>query len=281
MNKQQPGGGTTKGRVFVSCKHEKHYSRELVLDQHALVYIFAGTLEITYADRSFRFGPGAVVIIPKNELGRLLKMPANDEPFRSVSLLFPMETLQSFYRSRPFNQADGKWVGHMEVNRHPLLESFFQSLMPYFNLQDELPPDLAEIKINECLTLLDNFDPRIRRILVALHDPGKVDLVEFMERNFMFNLSLEKFSYLTGRSLTTFKKDFKNIFHTTPGRWLIKKRLERAHYLIVIQKQKPVDVYIDAGFENLAHFSAAFKKQFGCNASQITHLTINDRSDES
>lgn len=272
----QPSGGTTKGRVFVSCKREKHYSREVVLDQPALVYIFAGTLEIAYADKSCRFGPGAAVIIPRNEAGRLVKLPVNDEPFRSVSLLFPVEVLRKFYATRPLNQAEGKWAGHLEVNRHVLLESFFRSLISYFDLQEELPPDLAEIKINECLTLLDNFDPRVRRILAALHEPGKVDLAEFMERNFMFNLPLEKFSYLTGRSLTTFKKDFKNIFHTTPGRWLIQKRLERAHYQIAVQKQKPVDVYLDAGFENLAHFSFVFKKQFGYNVSQLNQLTIND-----
>jgi AraC-like DNA-binding protein len=269
MNKQQPEGGTTKGRIFISCKRGKHYSRELVLDQHALVYVFAGTLEIAYADQSCRYEPGAAVIIPRNELGRLVKRPADNEPFRSVSILFSMEMLRKFYDSRSLAQAAGKWAGHLEVNRHPLLESFFQSLIPYFNLQDELPPDLAEVRINECLTLLDNYDPRVRRILAALHEPGKVDLAEFMERNFMFNLPLEKFSYLTGRSLTSFKKDFKNVFHTTPGRWLIKKRLERAHYQIAVQKQKPIDVYIDAGFENLAHFSFAFKKQFGYNASQI------------
>jgi AraC-like DNA-binding protein len=262
-------GGTTKGRIFVSCKREKHYSREVVLDQHALVYVCAGTLDIAYADQSCRFEPGATVIIPRNEVGRLVKQPVNEEPFRSVSLLFPGDLLRKFYASRPLNQAESKWVGHMEVNRHPLLESFFQSLVPYFDLHDELPPDLAEIKINECLILLDTFDQRVRRILAALNEPGKVDLVEYMERNFMFNLPLAKFSYLTGRSLTTFKKDFKNSFHTTPGRWLIKKRLERAHYQIVVQKQKPIDVYLDAGFENLAHFSFAFKKQFGYNVSQI------------
>ncbi len=262
-------GGTTKGRIFVSCKREKHYSREVVLNQHALVYVIAGTLDIAYADQSCRFVAGAAVLIPRNEVGRMVKMPVNGEPFRSVSLLFSMDLLHKFYTSRPLNQAAGKWAGHMEVNRHPLIENFFQSLVPYFDVQDELPADLAEIKINECLTLLDSFDPRVKRILGALNEPGKVDLVEYMERNFMFNLPLEKFSYLTGRSLTTFKKDFKNIFNTTPGRWLIKKRLERAHYQIVVQKQKPIDVYLDAGFENLAHFSFAFKKQFGYNVSQI------------
>jgi AraC-like DNA-binding protein len=266
---RMPSGGTTKGRVFVSCKREKHYSRELVLDQHALVYVFAGTLGIAYGDQSAVFGPGAAVIIPRNQLGRLVKLPADGEPFRSVSLLFPSDMLQRFYGSRPLNSAESRWDGLLEVNRHPLVEGFFRSLTPYFGLQDELPPDLAEIKISECLTVLDRFDPRIRRILAALEEPGKADLAGFMERNFMFNLPLEKFSYLTGRSLTTFKKDFKAVFHTTPGRWLTKKRLERAYYQIAVQKQKPVDVYIEAGFENLAHFSVAFKREFGYNASQV------------
>lgn len=266
----QPGR-TAKGRIFVSCKREKHYSRELVLDQHALVYVFSGTLEIAYADRTDSFGAGSAVIIPRNELGRLVKLPVNGEPFRSVSILFPMEMLQGFYGSRRRNQVEARWAGHMEVNRHPLLEGFFQSLTPYFDVQEELPPELAEIKIKECLTLLDSYAPKARRILAALHDPGKVDLAEFMERNFVFNLSLEKFSYLTGRSLSSFKKDFKHIFNTTPGRWLLKKRLERAHYQIAVQKCKPVDVYIDAGFENLAHFSFAFKKEFGYNASEVNH----------
>ncbi|WP_228724170.1 helix-turn-helix domain-containing protein [Spirosoma sp. KUDC1026] len=85
----------------------------------------------------------------------------------------------------------------------------------------------------------------------------------------MFNLPLEKFSYLTGRSLTTFKKDFKQIFRMTPGRWLQQKRLERAHYQLTVKKQRPIDVYIHAGFENLSHFSFAFKKQFGLAPSQL------------
>jgi len=92
---------------------------------------------------------------------------------------------------------------------------------------------------------------------------GKLELVEFMEKNYTFNLSLEKFGYLTGRSLTTFKKDFQKAFKSTPGKWLTHKRLELAHYQIFEKKRKPSDVYIYVGFENLSHFSFAFKKQFG------------------
>ena len=73
---------------------------------------------------------------------------------------------------------------------------------------------------------------------------------------------LEKFRYLTGRSLSTFNRDFRKTFNSTPQKWLTRKRLEQAHYRIAEHAQKPVDVYLEVGFENLSHFSFAFKKAF-------------------
>jgi hypothetical protein len=39
-------------------------------------------------------------------------------------------------------------------------------------------------------------------------DPGKTDLREFMLCNYMFNIPINKFAELTGRSLSTFQRDF-------------------------------------------------------------------------
>ncbi|MEJ0056122.1 MAG: helix-turn-helix domain-containing protein [Bacteroidota bacterium] len=83
-----------------------------------------------------------------------------------------------------------------------------------------------------------------------------------MESHFMFNLPLEKFGYMTGRSLSTFNRDFRKTFSETPRKWLIKKRLEAAHYQITEHSRKPVEIYLEVGFEDLSHFSFAFKKQF-------------------
>jgi AraC-like DNA-binding protein len=85
----------------------------------------------------------------------------------------------------------------------------------------------------------------------------------------MYNLPLERFAYLTGRSLTTFKSDFKRIFQTTPGRWLTEKRINLAHYKLTNSKQKATDVYLSVGFENLSHFSTTFKKAFGVSPRNI------------
>ncbi|WP_143774305.1 AraC family transcriptional regulator [Niastella vici] len=265
-------GANVKGRIFVSCKKEKHYSRELILDQHALVYVVEGMLELSYADQVHRFGPGTTLLIPRNQLGRMVKLPENGEPFRSISILFPEQLLRKFYASRRENLAQGKWTGHLALKQHPLLQSLFTSLIPYFEMREELPPELAEIKIAECLTVLDACNPEVQRLLSSFSEPGKVDLAGFMEQNFLYNLSLEKFGYLTGRSLTTFKKDFQKVFKTTPGRWLTQRRLEFAHYQIAVNKRKPTEIFVDAGFENLSHFSFAFKKHFGYSPADATNL---------
>ena len=76
-------------------------------------------------------------------------------------------------------------------------------------------------------------------------------------------MNIEKFGHMTGRSLTTFKRDFKKAFNTTPQKWLIEKRLALAHQQLERDGRKPIEVYLETGFENLSHFSFAFKKHFG------------------
>jgi len=53
-----------------------------------------------------------------------------------------------------------------------------------------------------------------------------------MNHNYKYNIPLSSFAKFTGRSLSTFKRDFTNMFETTPEKWLQQKRLEQAHYLI-------------------------------------------------
>lgn len=63
--------------------------------------------------------------------------------------------------------------------------------------------------------------------------------------------------------------DFQKIFVQSPEKWLLQKRLEEAHYLIMQKQQNPGSVYLEVGFENLSHFSVAFKNHFGYNASSL------------
>ena len=255
--------------IFISCKKEVHYSRELILPRPALVRILSGEMRIAAADRRYTYFMGDTVLLPRNQLGRMSKLPLNGQPCLAISIVFRQDILEEFYDKHPVTPLKYHSPEPLSFGDHPLLESLFNSLLPYFKLADALPADIAAVKTEEAIRLLRAIDNRADQLLGRFEDPGKLDLVEFMEKNYMFNLPLEKFGYLTGRSLTTFKKDFERAFNSSPGKWLTQKRLQLAHYYIHEKKRKPSEVYLDVGFENLSHFSFAFKKEFGYSPSGI------------
>ncbi|MDJ1506709.1 AraC family transcriptional regulator [Xanthocytophaga agilis] len=256
--------------VFISCKKRVHYSRELMLEQPALVRVISGEMRIMAADRSFRFFAGDTVLFPRDQLARMSKLPLNGEPCVAISIVFRKERLEQYYKElKPLALRSHEPVVFAD---HPLLKSLFNSLDPYFELSDALPTDIAAFKVEEAIRVLRAVNPAADGLLGHFEAPGKLDLAQFMEQNFRFNLPLEKFAYLTGRSLTSFKKDFKRSFKQTPGRWLTQKRLELAHYQLAEQRRKPSEVFLDVGFEDFSHFSFAFKKQYGYPPSQVSLL---------
>ncbi len=262
---------TNKGRVFLSGTVEKDYTWEHISPEHIVAYIYSGEMTLSYGKDTLTFVPGDTVLVPKNQLTRVVKSPANGEPFKVVTMLIPEEDLRKFYLDRPVLE---NWEENIAKQRpiksHPLLASFFDSLSSYFDAQDELPASIVHIKIQEALTIIDEVDKRVSSILGTFSEIGKIDLEKYMEEHFMYNLPLEKFAFLTGRSLTTFKSDFKQTFKNTPGKWLTEKRLNLAHHKLTTEKQKATEVYLSAGFENLSHFSFAFKKAFGYSPRSIS-----------
>ena len=90
-----------------------------------------------------------------------------------------------------------------------------------------------------------------------------------MNKNYKFNVSVDRFAYLTGRSLSAFKRDFKAIFNDTPSHWLIQRRLEEAHFLLGKKGARTSEVYHEVGFLDLSHFSFAFKKRFGYSPAEL------------
>lgn len=254
--------------IKLSCYDDKFFKSDIMFDHHMLIWFISGETKIVQADATYFFKKGDIFLIPRNQLATIINYPKDRESHKTVVMHLSTARLRNFYANlhvKPKAVASPKILSY---SNHPLLESCLSSLIPYFEMQD-LPEDIASLKITEAISILRTIDKGIDDVLANFEEPGKVDLVSYMEKNFMFNLPLEKFSYLTGRSLTTFKRDFSKAFHTTPQRWLTQKRLELAHYQFVEKKKKPIDVCYEVGFENLSHFSYAFKKQFGYAPSAL------------
>lgn len=108
-----------------------------------------------------------------------------------------------------------------------------------------------------------NTDKNLYASLFDFTEPWKINILDFLEKNFTNDLSMEEIANYTGRSLATFKRDFAKISELTPQRWLIRRRLEAAHELIQSGQKKVSEVCFDVGFKNLSHFSKSYKDTYG------------------
>jgi len=256
--------------IKLSCYEDKLFKTEVVFDHHMLVWFISGETKIIQADQNYLFKAGDIFLIPRNQLATIINYPKDGLPHKSVVMHLSIDRLRAFYASQNVEIKVAATQKILSFDKHPLLESCLASLIPYFDVQEKFPQNIASLKITEAISILRMIDKDIDTILANFEGPHKIDLADFMEKNFVFNMPLEKFGYLTGRSLTTFKRDFHKLYNTTPQRWLTKKRLELAHYQLSQKNRKPIEVYLETGFENLSHFSFAFKKQFGLTPTELS-----------
>jgi transcriptional regulator GlxA family with amidase domain len=96
-----------------------------------------------------------------------------------------------------------------------------------------------------------------------------VALERLMMDNYRYNLKLDEFARLSNRSLSAFKRDFQQLVHTTPGKWLLEKRLDYAKHLLSTTQTSVSDAAFESGFETTAHFSRTFNERFGFRPSVL------------
>jgi AraC-like DNA-binding protein len=241
---------------------------EQFIAEHYAALLISGNLGIIDGEKTTVFKEGDIVFFRKNSLSKYSKQPTEQGIFRAITVILDKPTLLAFTKAQhPDKNFIAPAAAILSVGGDNLLKAYFDSLASYFN--EPVPKELIDNKKQELIHLLIRKDALFKNLLFDFEQPGKIDLESFMNRNFRFNVGLDKFALLTGRSLATFKRDFEKIFHAPPNRWLQQQRLKQAHYLIGEKRLKPSDVYLEVGFESFPHFSFAFKQFFGKTPSSM------------
>jgi AraC-like DNA-binding protein len=237
-------------------------SPEQFVAEHTFTYIIKGEMHLYGGGHSYVLRAGENGLARKDSLIRFKKEMVNDE-LEKVFVFFDEQFLKAFQaKHHPESARSGSRETVMMLPENKLLPAFIQSLLPHYD-HGKIAEAFADVKREELLLILLQAHPQLTGLFFDYRSPEKINLEEFMNRNYQFNVSLERFAYLTGRSLSAFKRDFKQIFNDTPSHWLVQRRLQEAYFLIDKKNQKPAKIYLDLGFETLPHFSFAFKKRFG------------------
>lgn len=155
------------------------------------------------------------------------------------------------------------------IQNNPILLGLYSSLTLYLSTDQSPNKDLVNLKTKEALLGIIQANPEYLAVFYEFSKPVKADMSEFMNHHSLSNLSLKELAKLSGRSLSTFNRDFRKVFHTSPHSWLLKKRLHKAKELLLTTDKPSSEIYLELGFKDLGHFSRSFKKEFNISPSEI------------
>lgn len=233
-------------------------------EHNYIYYVLTGKKSLHTTENSITLTPGSIAFVKK---GACIVEQFFEEPFCIVVFIRPDSFIQSFLKDyAPTRKpAASKTPTVISVFDNGMIRSFYQSIIPYFVSAQNVSEDILELKFKELLLhILHNRDnEELYSHFLSIKGQGTTPIQAIMETNYAYNLAIEEYARMTNRSVSSFKRDFQAIYKTTPGRWLMDKKMQHAKKLLIQTNGTIASVAFDSGFENTAHFSRIFKQKTG------------------
>lgn len=254
---------------ITSCYLGPQISPEQFVPEHIFIFIIKGKMNGYDGRKHKKIAPGECCIVRKNRLARYNKQKDQNE-FEKVVIILDEEFLKKYQKKYGVSSTE-YFISDVFIplENESSITDFILKQLPFYESQESIPEHTDQIR-EKFVRLLLTIQPELVNLFFDFGKPGRIDLEAYMQQHYKFNVSLERLAYLTGRSLSAFKRDFKDIFRQTPNRWLVQRRLQEAHFLIEKENKASNEIYLDLGFEDLSHFSFAFKKHFGYTATALS-----------
>lgn len=262
----------SQNEFYFSC-YNKFTQKELYEKNYKVLKIISGTANFSNNSANITVRAGDFVFVNQGGFSRIRMYPEKGRPFKLLCLNFTDNFLRKCLKDQVHLLGIKSKVSTVEkIEANIMLEALFSSLNVYAINNSSMDSVTVDMKLKECLYILSKSNPQLLNEILSLQIGRRVDLKEFMNSNYMYNAPLVRFAELSGRSLSSFRREFNLLYGTTPNKWLIKKRLEVAYLRLSEMGCKASDIYLELGFETLSHFSRKFKEQYGVPPTRVQTL---------
>ena len=241
-----------------------------------LVYVLSGKKTYKTVNGEWTVGPGQILYVKKG--AEIIHQYFDDEYcmlgfFLSDELI--RETMEEMKGKVPLalKQDPVAFTATM-VEPSGYLEGYFHSMLHYFRGIDRPPDPILVLKLKELLINLISTDPLLATYFNSLTESDRPSLRQIMENNYCFKLRLEDYAELCHRSLSSFKREFQQLYKEPPGKWIMRRRVERAANILVNSRQSVSEIAFETGFEDLSHFSRVFKQITGKNPTEFKKSAV-------
>lgn len=251
---------------------EPTLNRQSFIATTVLSFVQKGVQQISnYDGDTVKVRAGEFVVLPKG-IYTISDLFPDEEAFETI-LFFIHDHLIDRYLATHHRLPDNPVqtsIGYRST-AYPSLRIYVKALLQLYSNPTLDHASLLEVKLLELLHLLRESDESQRFLpyLFSTRVGKKRNLRTFMEDNFDKPLKVEDYAYMTGRSISSFRRDFKQFFDTTPQQWLKDKRLKRAADLLLQDEHSITTTAFEVGYESLSYFIKAFKQKYDITPKQF------------
>ena len=123
-----------------------------------------------------------------------------------------------------------------------------------------------------CQSLLSELFVKVRRQIKRSASfrvtPELNSVIEYINRNYAENLSLEEYAKMCGLSKYHFLREFKKITHTSPLKYRAELRICHAKDMLRMKGNRVNKIAEQLGYSSTEYFSDAFQKATGMRPSE-------------
>lgn len=266
--KKHPGYNKLVGNDFLFVEYKCPINIEefqLWTESHLITYVINGKKDWITANKTYNLTSGDALFVRK---GVYTTRQYLEEDYCVMLFFISDDFIKKFISENDLFKKKIETIDEhkhiFEINTNGSFTLLIESIFHYLKQGDKIPQNLIEIKFNELLfnIVLNLKNNELLNFFNRINQKSKSNIEHVMSKNFRYNLKIEDFSKLCGRSVSAFKRDFKNNFKTTPSKWLLKKRLEYAKTLLIGTDLSINEICYQSGFKNNSHFIRAFKSKY-------------------
>jgi len=236
--------------------------KKMYLSSVAVLMVVDGVQNIKNYD-------GAGLVVKQNEMVVLPKdlyvvsdFVAKNNAFKAYIFFIDDLIITQYLAINQYRRVDNNQSKLLKKRISGQVREFVKSLDVIYKEQPN-NASIAEIKILEFLFLLGLQKDTKEFVSSIVNTRKRRNIRTFMDENYLNNLNVNDYALLTGRSVSTFNREFKRLYGTSPKKWLISKRLIKSHELLNNTNLNVTQVSVEVGYENVSHFIAAYKKRYG------------------
>jgi len=249
------------------------------------VYVLGGRKKFYYGDTELEVHGGDSVFVKR---GVYVAQRFQEDDFCALVIFIPDHFIESVVKkyaslnaAAPRSEDTSNAI--IRLNLDESFAVYFQSVLSYFGKSVSPPRELLTIKFEELVlsVLTSPGNQELSTYFHSISQGRKSSVREVMERTFMHNMSIDEYARLCARSVSSFKADFFDTYKTTPGKWLITKRLEYARLLLQTTDEAVGVVAEKCGFKNASHFVKSFRDAYGRPPLQYRQVSAGNAEQQS